>query len=165
MTLIQKIPEQGQSSSGERNDKLNERLKELEITDCNEDALSKDGNVITRDDIKTVDQPDIAGVGEDPITQAMWVIIKEPSYMPYGNPWMRPATMLSDKMEQQYQAGIGCQTYSLEFERNDGSTIEHIYEHDFRRAPWVQKRFQNSYKKDLISCKHVHRVLIQGSKT
>ena len=153
--------EQGQSSSGERNGKL----KGLEITDCDEDALSKDANVIMRDDIMTIDQPDIAGVGEDPIAQAMWVIIEEPSYKSYGSPWMRPATLLSDKMEQQFQAGIGRQTYSLKFERYDGSTVEHVYEHDFRRAPWVQKRFQNSDKKDLISCKHVHRVLIQGSKT
>ena len=146
----------------------NDRCKKeqcLEIVgNSDNDGLDRDGNIIRRGDVKTVEQEDISAVGEDPITQAMWVIIEEPTYGSFNHPWLRPATLLSDLLEKQFQQGIGCQTCKLTFTRADGSTTETLFEHDLRREPWVQKRFQNMDKKHLVSCKQLHRVMIQGSK-
>jgi hypothetical protein len=130
----------------------------------NLDSLLKEGNLICRSDIKTVVQEDIAAVGEDPVMQAMWVIVEEASWSSYHFPWLRPATLLSDHLETQYQQGIGCQTCKLTFTKADGSTSSSFFEHDLRRRPWVQKRFNNEDKKYLVSCKQLHRVMIQGSK-
>jgi hypothetical protein len=173
----QEISQPADSSESDRGKKRareyspdpNDRTKKgqcLEIMEDNEglDGLYKEGNLISRSDIKTVVQEDIAAIGEDPVTQAMWVIVEQATYGSYHSPWLRPATLLSDHLEEQFQQGIGCQTCKLTFTRADGSTKSSFFEHDLRREPWVQKRFNNEDKKYLVSCKQLHRVMIQGSK-
>jgi len=134
----------------------------IEITDAVPDEVNRSGNFVG-DDVKWVSQEDPLPLGH-PITQAIW-LVAEKSYDHYSGSyqtWFRPATQLSDLIEAQYQANIGCQTCMLSYTRSDDTIIEHKYEHDLRGEEWVQRRitFTDGHKSEIKSSKKILRVMV-----
>ena len=84
----------------------------IKVADASGDNVDRAGNVI-KDDTKWILQEDPCALG-NPVTQALWLVIK-PSYQSYERPWFRPATQLSELLEAQLKADIGCQTCILEY--------------------------------------------------
>ena len=140
------------------------RLKRSEAIDLQEGEIMKSGNAHVRDDWATVKIDDITEVGEGPINLASWVIIEEPSKWTYDKPSMRPASLLFEALEDQYQKGIGCLMHKLCFEKEDGRVSEVYFEHDLRKNPWAQRRFSTPDKAELLQVKQIHRIMFQGSK-
>ena len=106
----------------------------------------------------------MTNVGEDPINIASWVVLEEASYWTYNNPSMRPATQFCEALEDQFQKGIGCLMYKLNFEDKDGKVSSAYFEHDLRGKPWVQRKYSGPDKQELLKTKRIHRILFQGSK-
>ena len=166
------VHEDSQSSGSKRDDK--EELDEVPdrkkrktakiIVDSEEGVVMKEGNACVREDWATVRVADMTNVGEDPINIASWVIIEEPTSWSYGKPTMRPASQFCEALEDQFQNGIGCLTYKLCFEKEDGRVSEVYFEHDLRKKPWVQRRYSRPDKMELLNTKTIHRILFQGSK-
>ena len=134
----------------------------IDITDAVPDEVNRSGNFVG-DDVKWVSQEDPLPLGH-PITQAMW-LVAEKSYDHHSGSyqtWFRPATQLSDLLEAQYQANIGCQTCMLSYTRSDGTIVEHNYELDLRGQEWAQKRitFTDDLKGEVRSAKKILRVMV-----
>ena len=113
------------------------------------------------DSVKWVRQEDPCLLGH-PVTQAMW-LVAEKSYDFYSGAdqtWFRPATQLSDMLEAQFQANIGCQTCVLAYPKPGGVIVKHIFEHDLRGQEWVQKRFTDESKSELRTSKKILRVMV-----
>ena len=106
----------------------------VEITDFEAEGVNKSGNSVG-DDVKWVKQEDLMMLGP-PASQALWLVVEKDSYQT----WFRPATQLSDLIEEQYQGDIGYQAVTLSYTRPNRTVIEHMYEHDLRGEEWVQNR-------------------------
>jgi hypothetical protein len=94
--------------------------------------------------------------------QAIWLIV-EPStgpYDAYGVSWFRPATQLSDLLEEQLTQGIGLQTCTLTYPQNDGGSTVHYFEHDLKGHRWMQRRYYDPEHTQFRSEKQIMRVLI-----
>jgi hypothetical protein len=148
----------------EPEDCIDDKRQKIELVDSQDGEVLKDGNAEVRNDWLTVEQKDISGIGEDPIVLAAWIVVEEPSEWTYNRPSMRPATLFSDALEEQYQNNIGCLMHKLCFDKGHGHSAEIYYEHDLRKKPWVQRRYSGMDKARLIHEKQIHRILIQGSK-
>jgi hypothetical protein len=143
----------------------NQKKRRLsEIVDYQEGKIMKDGNAYVREDWATVRIEDVSGIGEDPINIASWVVIEEPTKWSYYKPTMRPASLLCEALEDQFQKGIGCVMHKLCFEKEDGDVSETYFEHDLRGKPWVQRKYSRPDKEELLSTKRIYRILFQGSK-
>jgi len=132
------------------------RMK-ITLADASADQVDKAGNVV-KDDTKWILQDDPCALGH-PVTQAMWLVV-EPPYYSYDKPWFRPATQLSELLEAQLKANIGCQTCILEYPKEDGETTRHFFEHDLRGSEWVQRRYHDEEKRYLKSSKQLVRVMV-----
>jgi len=133
--------------------------KEMKITvaDASGENVDRAGNAI-KNDTKWILQEDPCVLGH-PVTQAMWLVL-EPPYQGYGQPWFRPATQLSDLLEAQLKADIGCQTCILEYPKDNGESTKHYFEHDLRLSEWVQRRYYDEEKLHLKSVKQIVRVMV-----
>ena len=112
----------------------------LAITDYEIQSVNKSGNSVN-DDVKWVKQEDPMMLGP-PASQALWLIVEKSYSYQAGSyqTWLRPATQLSDLLEEQYQADIGYQAVTLLYTQHNGSLVEHMYEHDLRGEEWLQNR-------------------------
>ena len=140
------------------------KRQKIELVDSQDGEVLKDSNAKVRNDWATVEQRDICGLGEDPVVLAAGIIVEEPSEWTYNRPSMRPATLFSDALEEQYQNNIGCLMHKLCFDKGHGQIAEIYYEHDLRKKPWVQRRYSGTDKARMMHEKQIHRILIQGSK-
>lgn len=127
------------------------------MADASGGNVDRAGNVI-KDDTKWILQEDPCALGH-PVTQAMWLVI-ELSYQSYERPCFRPATQLSELLEAQLKADIGCQTCSLECPKENGESTRHFFEHDLRFGEWVQRRYYDEEKRHLKSVKQIVRVMV-----
>ena len=92
--------------------------------------------------------------------QAMWLILEEPIAESYYAPWMRPASRLSTELENQYQSNQGLRQCQLEHQNARGQTSTTYYEHDLRCQPWVQRKFKDQTRQEIVSEKEIHRVTL-----
>ena len=129
----------------------------ITLADASADQVDKSGNIV-KNDTKWILQDDPCALGH-PVTQAMWLVV-EPSYNSYGKPWFRPATQLSEMLEAQLQADIGCQMCILEYPKEGGETTKHFFEHDLRGSEWVQRMYHDEGKRYLKSSKQLIRVMV-----
>ena len=132
----------------------------IRLADASADQVDKSGNAVGNS-AKWVLQDDPCALGH-PVTQAMWLVV-EKSYDYYSGldkAWFRPATQLSDMLEAQFQANVGCQTCVLEYPKEGSETVKHFFKHDLRGNEWVQRRFNDERKTDLKSSKQLLRVMI-----
>ena len=146
-------------SPSEEPDQEAKKVK-MSVIDASIDEIDKSGNAVD-DSVKWISQEDPCMLGH-PVTQAMW-LVTEKSYDFYAQAeqtWFRPALQLSDVLEAQFQANIGCQTCELTYPKTDGTFIKHYFEHDLRGQEWVQKRFRDSSKSEIKSSKKILRVMI-----
>ena len=99
-----------------------------------------------------------------PASQALWLIVEKNYSYQTGSyqTWLRPATQLSDLLEEQYQADIGYQAVTLLYTQPNGSVIEHMYEHDLRGEEWLQDRVMlaEDQTKEVKWSKKIIRVII-----
>ena len=94
--------------------------------------------------------------------RAIWLIV-EPStgpYDAYGKSWFRPATQLTDLLEEQLTQNIGLQTCTLTYPQNDGGSTVHYFEHDLKGDQWMQRRYYDPEHKQFRSQKQIMRVLV-----
>ena len=127
--------------------------KTFSQTSSNE-PLDPEGNRVTRDDVTTIPLvPDSTSV----INQAMWMVLEEPSWQSYNTPWLRPAARLSLELESQYQRGQGLKRCELEHEDSKGKISITYFEHDLRNQPWVQRKFKDETRNEVVSSKEIHR--------
>ena len=121
------------------------------------EPINVDGNKIERTDVMTVQQPpDFISTRN----QAMWLIIEEPIPESFYTPWMRPAARLSVELESQYQSNQGLRQCQLEHQNAKGQTFTTYYEHDLRCQPWVQRKFKDQNRLEIVSEKEIHRVTL-----
>ena len=119
--------------------------------------INVDGNKIQREDVMTVQQPpDFISM----TNQAMWLILEEPIEASYYTPWMRPATRLSNELENQYQSNQGLRQCKLEHQNAKGQTSTTHYDHDLRSQPWIQRKFKDETRKEIVSEKEIHRITL-----
>ena len=138
----------------------NPKKVKMSVTDASTDEIEKSGNAVGNS-VKWVSQEDPCLLGH-PVTQAMW-LVAEKSYDFYSQTeqtWFRPATQLSDVLEAQFQANIGCQTCELTYPKSDGTFVKHYFEHDLRGQEWVQRRFKDESKSEIRTTKKILRVMI-----
>ena len=115
----------------------------MSVIDASADEVERSGNAVG-DGVKWVPQEFLCMQGH-PVTQAMW-LVAEKSYDFFSQTeqtWFRPAMQLSDVLEAQFQANVGCQTCELTYPKTDGTFVKHYFEHDLRGQEWVQKRFSD----------------------
>ena len=94
--------------------------------------------------------------------KAIWLIV-EPSrgpYDAYGKSWFRPATQLSDLLEEQLSQNIGLQTCTLTYPPKDGESTVHYFEHDLTRDKWMQRRYYDPEHSQFRSQKQIMRVRV-----
>ena len=137
-------------------DAPNRKEMKIKVADASGDSVDRAGNVI-KDDTKSILQEDPCTLGH-PVIQAMWLVV-EPPYQSYERPWFRPATQLSELLEAQLKADIGCQTCVLEYPKENGESTKHFFEHDLRFGEWVQKVFDEE-KRHLKSVKQIVRAMV-----
>ena len=94
--------------------------------------------------------------------RAIWLIVESSlgPYDAYGKSWFRPATQLSDLLEEQLMQGIGLQTCTLTYPQNDGGSTIHYFEHDLKGDRWMQRRYYDPEHKQFRSQKQIMRVLV-----
>ena len=118
------------------------------------EPVDPEGNRVTRDDVMTIPQvPDSVSV----INQAMWMVLEEPSWHSFNTPWFRPAARLSHELESQYQRGQGLKRCKLQHTDAKGQTFTTFFEHDLRNHPWVQRKFKDETRNEVLSTKEIHR--------
>ena len=153
------VPERTRSVSPAHDGPNTKRIR-VKLADASADQVVKSGNTV-KNDTKWILQDDPCALGH-PVTQAMWLVV-EPSYNSYNShdkAWFRPATQLSEMLEAQLQADIGCQTCILEYPKEGGETTKHFFEHDLRGIEWVQRRYHDEEKRYLKSSKQLIRVMV-----
>ena len=94
--------------------------------------------------------------------KAIWLIV-EPSrgsYDAYGKSWFRPATQLSDLLEEQLSQNIGLQTCTLTYPPKDGESTVHYFEHDLTGDKWMQRRYYDPEHSQFRSQKQIMRVRV-----
>ena len=132
----------------------------MTIIDASSDEIDMSGNAVS-DSVKWVPQDFLCMQGH-PITQAMWLVVEK--FYDYHSQaeqtWFRPAVQLSDILEGQFQANVGCQTCEIMYHKSDGTFIRHFYEHDLRGQEWAQRRFTDSTRLAVQSTKKILRVMI-----
>ena len=118
------------------------------------EPVDPEGNRVTRDDVMTIPQvPDSVSM----INQAMWMVLEEPSWHSFYTPWFRPAARLSHELESQYQRGQGLKRCKLQHTDAEGQTFTTYFEHDLRNHPWVQRKFKDETRNEVLSTKELHR--------
>ena len=118
------------------------------------EPINPEGNRVTRDDVMTIPQvPDSIST----INQAMWMVLEEPSWHSYYTPWLRPAARLSQELESQYQRGQGLKRCELHHTDAKGQNYTTYFEHDLRGHPWVQRKFKDESRNEVLSEKELHR--------
>ena len=147
-------------SESPAHDGPNAKRMRIRLADASADQVDKSGNTV-KGDTKWILQDDPCALGH-PVTQAMWLVVEQPynSYYGHDKAWFRPATQLSEMLEAQFQANVGCQMCILEYPKEDGETVRHFFEHDLRGSEWVQRRFQDEGKNYLKSSKQLLRVMV-----
>jgi hypothetical protein len=121
------------------------------------EPLDIDGNRVEREDIKLVQQPPDFTSTQN---QAMWLVVEEPIPESYNMPWLRPATQLSQELEAQFQSRQGLRRCEIHHTNARGQILTSFYEHDLRNHPWVQRKFKDEARRDPISVKEIHRVVL-----
>ena len=132
----------------------------MSVIDASSEEINMSGNAVG-DSVKWVPQDDSCTLGH-PVTQAMW-LVAEKSYDYHSQAeqtWFRPAVQLSDILEGQFQANVGCQTCEITYPKSDGTFIKHYFEHDLRGQEWAQRRFRDSTRSAVQSTKKILRVMI-----
>jgi len=152
-------PKRSRSESHDE-DKPNAKRMKIKVADASADQVDKSGNAVGSS-AKWVLQEDPCALGH-PVTQAMWLVVEKSYdyYSGHDKAWFRPATQLSDLLEAQFQANVGCQTCVLEYPKEGSESVKHFFEHDLRGNEWVQRRFNDEGKTDLKSSKQLLRVMI-----
>ena len=91
----------------------------------------------------------------------MW-LVKEGGQDSKSGIWWRRAFMFSKFLEDQFQSRIGCQQCEIYYENyfNRGPTV-HYYTHDLSSEnQWVQRRYLDENRMELMSEKQIIRVIL-----